>query len=218
MEAGFAVDIASDGEAGLAALHAAAAREAPYAVVICDVLMPHRDGFVLVAALRTEGCTTPVLMVTARGDVDSRVHGLDLGADDYLVKPFAFAELLARLRVLLRRSAGATLPRAPEVYWLADLSCDVRRRRVERAGRRIDLTAKEFALLQILFEHCGEVVPRALLADRVWGMNFNSDTNVIDVHIRRLRAKLDVPPGSASLVHTVRGTGYVIEERAVGAG
>jgi len=213
VEAGFAVDVAADGDAGLAAVRAASARGGPYALVICDVMMPSRDGFGLVGALRREAYSTPVLMVTARADVDSRVRGLDLGADDYLTKPFAFAELLARVRALLRRGASGPL-RAPDVYRVADLVCDPRTRRVERGGRRIDLTPKEFALLQLLLEHQGEVVPRTLLADRVWGMNFDSDTNVIDVHVRRLRTKLDVPAGATPLVHTVRGAGYVIEDRA----
>ena len=202
-EAGFVVDLAADGEAGLTAAWAG-----DYALVLCDVMLPGRDGFSLVAELRRAGRQTPVLMLTARDEIASRVRGLELGADDYLVKPFHFAELLARVRALLRR----TPDRAPDVYRLADLVCDPRTRRVERAGRRLDLTPREFALLQCLLERAGEVVPRAVIADRVWDMNFDSDTNVIDVQIRRLRAKVDAP-GAAPLIHTVRGVGYVLENR-----
>jgi two-component system copper resistance phosphate regulon response regulator CusR len=202
-EAGFVVDVAADGEQGLAA-----ARREDYTLVICDVMLPRRDGFSLVAELRRAGRVTPVLFVTARDEVDARVRGLDLGGDDYLVKPFAFAELLARVRALIRRTPA----RAPDVYRVADLVCDPRARRVERGGRRIDLTPKEFALLQFLIERAGEVVSRAVLADRVWDMNFESDTNVIDVHIRRLRAKIDANT-ARPLIHTVRGVGYVLEDR-----
>lgn len=202
-EAGYSVDTAADGEAGLTA---AVGRS--YDLIVCDVMLPRRDGFSFLSSFRQSGHLTPVLMVTARDDVDSRVRGLDLGADDYIVKPYAFAELLARVRALLRRGPV----RQQEVHRVADLSCDVRLRRVERAGRRIDLTPKEFALLLFLLEHQGEVVPRTVLADRVWGMNFDSETNVIDVHIRRLRAKLDAH-GEQSLVHTVRGVGYCLEDR-----
>lgn len=205
-EAGFVVDVAREGEAGLRA-----ARGSDYALVICDLMLPQRDGFSVVAELRRAGRGMPVLVVTAKHDVDSRVRGLDLGADDYLVKPFAFAELLARVRALLRRAPN----RAPEVYRIGDLTCDPRTRRVERAGRRLDLTPREFGLLLFLLEHAGEVVSRKLIADRVWDMNFDSDTNVIDVHIRRVRGKLE-PSGLAPLIHTVRGVGYVLEDRGDG--
>ena len=214
-EAGYAADAAPDGDAGLAAVRAAAARGDPYALVVCDVMMPGRDGFALVRALRAEGHAVAVLMVTARADVDSRVRGLDLGADDYLAKPFAFTELLARVRALLRRG-GAPLAAAPDVYQVADLVCHPRTRRVERAGRRIELTPKEFALLQCLLDRQGEVVSRAVLADRVWGMSFDTGTNVIDVHMRRLRVKLEAA-GEEPLLHTVRGVGYVVEARGGGA-
>jgi hypothetical protein len=136
-----------------------------------------------------------VLLVTARSDVDARVRGLDLGADDYIVKPFAFAELLARVRAVLRRTPA----RAPDIYRVADLVIDLRTRRVERAGDRIDLTPREFSMLQFLLEHAGEVVSRTVIADRVWGMNFDSDTNVIDVQVRRLRSKLE-PDGTVPTV------------------
>ena len=206
-EAGFTVDVASDGEMGLRA-----AWSSDYDLVICDVMLPVRDGYSVVAELRRAGRQMPILLVTARDQVDDRVRGLDLGADDYLPKPFAFAELLARVRALLRRARG----RALDVLQVADLVCDVRRRRVERGGRRLDLTPRELALLQFLLEHAGEVVPRTLITDRVWGMNFDSDTNVLDVHIRRLRAKLETD-GRRPLIHTVRGVGYVLEDR-LGAG
>jgi two-component system copper resistance phosphate regulon response regulator CusR len=202
-EAGFVVDVAADGDAGLAA-----ARAGDYSLVLCDVMLPFRDGFSLVAELRRSGRQLPVLMLTARDDVTSRVRGLEFGADDYLVKPFHFAELLARVRALLRR----TPERAPDVYRVADLLCDPRTRRVERGGRRIDLTPREFALLHCLLEHAGEVVTRAVIADRVWDMNFDSDTNVIDVQVRRLRLKVDAP-GEPPLIHTVRGVGFVLEPR-----
>lgn len=197
------VDVAADGDAGLTA-----ARAISYDAVLCDVALPRRDGFSVVAELRRAGHQVPVLMLTARDDVPSRVQGLELGADDYLVKPFHFAELLARLRAVLRR----TPERAPESYRVVDLFVDPRSRRVERVGRRVDLTPREFALLLCLVERAGEVVPRAVIADRVWDMNFDSDTNVIDVQVRRLRAKVDAP-GEAALIHTVRGVGYVLEAR-----
>lgn len=202
-ESGFTVDTAPDGESGLRA-----AETWEYDLVICDVMLPVRDGFSVVAALRRGGRRTPILLVTARDQVDDRVHGLDLGADDYIAKPFAFAELLARVRAILRRAFSGE----PDVYQVADLAVDVRRRRVERGGRRIDLTPREFALLQFFLEHTGEVIPRTLITDRVWGMNFDSDTNVLDVQIRRLRAKID-EQASAPLLHTVRGVGYVLEDR-----
>jgi two-component system, OmpR family, copper resistance phosphate regulon response regulator CusR len=202
-EAGFSVDTARDGESGLTA-----ARTMEYSAIICDVMLPRRDGFSLVAELRRAGRQTPILLVTARDTVDAKVQGLELGADDYLVKPFAFAELLARLRALLRR---ASLP-SPEIYRVADLVCDPRTRWVERGGRRVDLTTREFNLLHFLLEHAGEVVSRTLIADRVWEMNFDSDTNVIDVQIRRLRVKIDLS-GAQPLIHTVRGVGYILEDR-----
>lgn len=205
-ESGFVVDVAHDGIRGLSL-----ARSGAYALIICDVLLPGQDGFTLVGELRGGGSPTPVLFVSARDEVHARVRGLDAGGDDYLVKPFAFTELLARVRALLRRVPE----RAPEVYQVGDLRCDVRTRRVQRAGRRIDLTPKEFALLQFLLERTGEVVSRTLIASRVWDMNFDSDTNVIDVQVRRLRAKIDAPP-NPPLVHTIRGAGYVLEDRTRG--
>lgn len=202
-ESGYVVDAVHDGHLGLEA-----ASNQAYSLIISDVMMPGCDGFSIVSELRRRGRDTPVLFVTARDDVDARVRGLDLGADDYLTKPFAFAELLARVRALLRRTPVARVP----VYRVADLVLDVRTRAVERAGKRIDLTPKEFALLLFLMEHLGEVVSRTLIADSVWDMHFDSGTNVIDVQVRRLRAKIE-PNGTPALIHTVRGIGYVLEDR-----
>jgi two-component system copper resistance phosphate regulon response regulator CusR len=157
-------------------------------------------------AIRETGNMMPVLFLTARDQVDDRVKGLELGADDYLVKPFAFSELLARVRTLLRR--GKT--KEPEVLRVADMELDLYRRRVMRSGKRIDLTAKEFALLELLLRRHDEVLPRSLIASQVWDMNFDSDTNVIEVAVRRLRAKID-DGFEPKLIQTVRGMGYVLE-------
>jgi two-component system copper resistance phosphate regulon response regulator CusR len=174
-------------------------------------MLPGRDGWQILQAVRGAGLDTPVLFLTARDAVQDRVHGLELGADDYLVKPFAFSELLARVRSLLRR--GGSTPQETSLQ-LADLRLDLIRRRVERSGRRIDLTAKEFALLEMLLRRQGEVLPKSLIASQVWDMNFDSDTNVIEVAIRRLRLKID-DDFPNKLIHTVRGMGYVLEERSL---
>jgi two-component system copper resistance phosphate regulon response regulator CusR len=200
-EAGFVTDLASDGVDGI---HLALAED--YNLVVLDIMLPGIDGWQVLQAIRRSGKDLPVLILTARDDVDDRVKGLDAGADDYLVKPFAFSELLARLRTLLRR--GKT--RESESVSVEDLELDLLRRRVTRAGRRIDLTAKEFALLELLLRRQGEVLPRSLIASQVWDMNFDSDTNVIEVAIRRLRAKID-DGFDVKLIRTVRGMGYVIE-------
>lgn len=202
-EAGYVVDVAHNGVDGLYA-----ARTTTYSLIICDIMLPLRDGFSVVSELRRGGHDVPILFVTARDEIDSRVRGLDLGADDYLAKPFVFAELLARVRALLRRTPA----HVPSIYRVADLVVDPRARRVERAGHRIDLTPKEFALLQFLLEHIGEVVSRTLIAERVWDMHFDSGTNVIDVQVKRLRSKIDTN-GPRSLIHTVRGVGYMLEDR-----
>lgn len=201
-EAGFLVDLARNGLDG----HHLAMTGA-YDLIILDVLLPDLDGWRILQALREAGNKVPVLFLTARGSVDDRVKGLELGADDYLVKPFAFAELLARVRTLLRRG---TAPATETTLKVADLELDLMRRRVTRAGRRIPLTAKEFALLELLLRHRDEVLPRSLIASQVWDMNFDSDTNVIDVAIRRLRAKID-DAFEPKLIHTVRGMGYMLD-------
>jgi two-component system copper resistance phosphate regulon response regulator CusR len=200
-EAGFVVDLARDGMDGL---HYGMTED--FDLAILDVMLPGLDGWRLLQALRKAGKDMPVLFLTARDRVDDRVKGLELGADDYLVKPFAFSELLARVRTLLRRSKG----REPEVLRAADLELDLLRRRVTRSGQRIDLTAKEFALLELLLRRQGEVLPRSLIASQVWDMNFDSDTNVIEVAVRRLRAKVD-DSFEPKLIRTVRGMGYVLE-------
>ena len=200
-EASFVVDLMRDGEDGL---HAATTGE--YDMIVLDVMLPGRDGWSVLHALRAAGNNVPVLFLTARDQVDDRVKGLELGADDYLVKPFAFSELLARVRTLLRR--GKT--KEPEVLRVADMELDLLRRRVVRSGKRIDLTAKEFALLELLLRRHDEVLPRSLIASQVWDMNFDSDTNVIEVAVRRLRAKID-DGFEPKLIQTVRGMGYVLE-------
>ena len=169
--------------------------------------MLFRSGWQLLEAVRRNGRELPVLFLTARDQVEDRVKGLELGADDYLVKPFAFAELLARVRTLFRRGRNGT---EPTTLTVADLELDLLRRRVTRSSRRIDLTAKEFSLLELLLRRQGEVLPRSLIASQVWDMNFDSDTNVIEVAVRRLRAKVD-DPFEPKLIRTVRGMGYVLE-------
>jgi two-component system copper resistance phosphate regulon response regulator CusR len=203
-ENGFVVDVVYKGEDGL---HQA--RAGAYDLIILDVMLPERDGWSIIAALREAGAQTPVLFLTARDAVEDRVKGLELGGDDYLVKPFAFAELLARVRSLLRRGTARSLERAH----LADLEVDLLAHKATRAGKRLDLTPKEFALLSLLVRRAGEVLSRTLIAEQVWDMNFESDTNVVDVHVRRLRSKVD-DPFPRKLIHTVRGVGYVCEERA----
>lgn len=202
-ENGFVVDVASSGQEGLRL-----AGTGIYELVILDVMLPVRDGWSVLAVLRQSNVQTPVLFLTARDSVDDRVKGLELGADDYLVKPFAFAELLARIRTLLRRAPV----RQADAVQVADLEIDLIRYRATRAGQRLDLTPKEFVLLTLLARRSGEVLTRTLIAEQVWDMNFGGDSNVVDVHVRRLRTKVDTP-FDKKLIHTVRGVGYVLEER-----
>jgi two-component system copper resistance phosphate regulon response regulator CusR len=201
-EAGFTVDWVNNGNDGL---HAA--RTGHHDLLILDVMLPGLNGWQVLQRLRQDGHEMPVLFLTARDEVEDRVKGLELGADDYLVKPFSFAELLARVRTLLRRGRTGTEPTTLQV---ADLVLDLLRRRVTRGGQRIDLTAKEFGLLELLMRRQGEVLPRSLIASQVWDMNFDSDTNVIEVAVRRLRSKID-DGHEPKLIQTVRGMGYVLE-------
>ena len=199
-EAGFSVDAATDGQAGLdlALVH-------PYDAIVLDLMLPKKDGLSVLRELRAAGRSVPVLILTARDEVDDRVRGLDAGADDYLPKPFAFAELLARLRALLRRGTSR-----PSLLEVGDLRVDLVARRAERAGRKLELSAKEFALLEYLARHAGEVVTRTMISEHVWDMNFDSFSNVIDVYIRYLRRKID-EPFATKLIHTRRGIGYVLQ-------
>ncbi|MEO7106827.1 MAG: heavy metal response regulator transcription factor [Rhodoferax sp.] len=199
-ESGYVVEVAHNGIDGQFL-----AQEYDFDLIILDVMLPGIDGWQLLQIIRRKS-QVPVLFLTARDAVEDRVKGLELGADDYLVKPFSYAELLARVRTLLRRGA----PREVEQFQVADLQLDALRRRVVRGTERITLTNKEFALLQLLMERSGEVLSRTQIASQVWQMNFDSDTNVVDVAIRRLRAKVD-DPFNPKLIHTVRGMGYTLE-------
>ncbi|MET0333777.1 MAG: heavy metal response regulator transcription factor [Rhizobacter sp.] len=205
-EEGFVVDVVHNGIDGL---HLAT--ECDYDVLLLDRMLPGLDGMSLLAALRKVK-TTPVMMLSARQHTDDRVEGLRAGADDYLVKPFAFSELVARLHALLRRARPAQTPSVETLLRLADLELDLLKRRAVRAGQRLDLTAKELQLLELLLRRQGEVLSRTEIAERVWDMNFDGGTNVIDVAVRRLRHKLDAP-FDRPLLHTVRGFGYVLEDR-----
>lgn len=201
-ESGFSVDVALNGLDGRYLIEQQA-----YDLVILDVMLPGLNGWQLLKLIRQRGAT-PVLFLTAKDAIEDRVRGLELGADDYLVKPFAFAELLARVRTLMRRGAV----REVEHYQVADLEVDVLRRRVSRGGQRISLTNKEFALLHMLISRPGEALSRTLIASQVWNLNFDSDTNMVEVAIRRLRAKVD-DPFMPKLIHTVRGVGYRLEHQ-----
>jgi len=198
----YSVDVAYDGEEGLARLC-----NGPYDLVILDVMLPQRDGLAVLREARQRGVQTPVLLLTARDTLADKVTGLDQGADDYLTKPFAFEELLARVRALLRRGAAAQ----PTILAFADLRLDPAARQVTRAGKRIDLTAKEFALLEFFLRNPGRVLSRALIAQHVWGVEFDTFTNVIDVYVKYLRKKIDAD-FEPKLIHTVRGAGYVLKE------
>jgi len=202
-EHGFVVDVADNGRDGL---HLAMSGQ--YDLIVLDVMLPDRDGWQVVRELRASRRETPVLFLTARDSVEDRVKGLQLGADDYLIKPFAFSELVARIHTIMRR--GGAKPSLAVV--VADLEVDFVKHRVTRAGQRIDLTPKEFLLLSLLARRAGEVLSRTLISEQVWDMNFDSDTNVVDVHVRRLRAKVD-DPFQRKLIHTIRGVGYVLEAR-----
>ncbi|MDQ2809352.1 MAG: response regulator transcription factor [Chloroflexota bacterium] len=200
----YVVDVVEDGETAVAW-----ASVTPYDLLVLDILLPLRDGLSVCRELRRRGIRTPVLMLTAKDTVDDRVAGLDSGADDYLVKPFAFKELLARLRALARRTPALTGP----VLSLADLQLDTVRHQATRAGRPIELTAKEYALLELLLRHPHQVLSRTLIAEHVWSYDFYSQSNVVDVYIRNLRRKLD-DGYTPKLIHTVRGVGYKLTEES----
>lgn len=202
-EAGFVVDAADDGINGL---HLIQTHE--YDLLILDVMLPGRDGWSLVSELRAAGNRTPVLFLTARDRTEDLVKGLELGADDYVVKPFIYAELLARVRALTRRG----LAREADLLRVADLELDFHKHKAARAGRPLDLTPKEFLLLALLMRRCGEVLGRTLIASQVWDINFDSDLNLVDVSVGRLRRKVD-GEAELKLIHTVRGVGYVLEAR-----
>ncbi len=202
-EAGFTVDLTRNGVDGL---HQAISED--YDLMILDVMLPKLNGWQVLEMLHKAGKQTPVLFLSARDEIGDRVKGLELGADDYLVKPFAFSELLARIRTILRRGKASTETTSLKI---ADLELDMLRRRAQRGGQTIELTAKEFTLLELLMRRKGEVLARALIASQVWDMNFDSDTNVIEVAMKRLRSKVD-DPFPVKLIKTVRGMGYVLEE------
>ena len=203
-ENGFIVDLTENGEDGF---HLATSME--YAFIILDVMLPDRDGWSIITELRETGKQTPVIFLTARDSIDDRVKGLELGADDYLVKPFAFSELLARIKTILRRGPA----RYPEVLQVKDLEIDFLKRKARRGTKRLDLSPKEFLLLWLLASHTGEILTRTYISEQVWDMNFDCDTNVVDVAVLRLRKKLD-DPFPVKLLHSVRGVGYVLEDRS----
>jgi two-component system, OmpR family, copper resistance phosphate regulon response regulator CusR len=202
-EAGFDVDVAPDGETGLEQ-----ARATKFDLLIVDIMLPHKDGWDVVAELRRDESRTPILFLTARDSVRDRVKGLELGADDYLVKPFAFSELLARVRSVLRRAP----PQQPEYLRIDDLELDIERHKATRSGVRLNLTPKEFLLLAHLVRSEGAVVSRDEIAEHVWDVGFTTNTNVVDVVVRRLRSKVD-DPFKTKLIHTIRGVGYVLKGR-----
>jgi two-component system copper resistance phosphate regulon response regulator CusR len=207
-EEGMVVDVALNGPDGLHLL-----LTADYDLAILDVMLPGLDGWTILETARRARRHTPVLFLTARDAIDDRVRGLDLGAEDYLVKPFAFSELLARIRVILRRNDRAAAGQAePAVLTLGDLTLDLLKHRASRNGDRLELTPKEFALLSLLMRRVGEVQSRTVIAEQVWEMHFDSETNVVEVAVRRLRNKLD-DPYPVKLLHTVRGVGYVLDIR-----
>ena len=200
-ESGFVVDLCRDGASGL---HSALNEH--YDLIILDVMLPELNGWQVLQTLRSKDLHMPVLFLTAKDQVEDRVKGLELGADDYLVKPFAFSELLARVRSLLRRGKQMEA----SVLRIADLEVDLLKHRVSRQGQRIDLTAKEFSLLELFMRRQGEVLSRSLIASQIWDMNFDSDTNVVEVAIKRLRSKID-SNFSPKLIQNIRGMGYVLE-------
>lgn len=202
-ENGFVVDWAENGIDGINLLESG-----HYQLAVLDVMLPEMDGWSVLAQIKAKNIGTRVLLLTAKDSIEDRVRGLELGADDYLIKPFAFSELLARIRNILRRNSHMAI----EQIAIAGLEIDVTKHRVVRHGKRIDLTPKEYQLLLLLARHPGDVMTRTYIAEQVWDMNFDSDTNVVDVAVKRLRNKIDTP-FDEKLIHTVRGVGYVFEQR-----
>ncbi|HXH08978.1 MAG TPA: response regulator transcription factor [Alphaproteobacteria bacterium] len=200
-EEGYAVDVAADGDEGLAM-----GLQDMYDVIVLDIRLPKRDGLQVLKGLRQEKVMTPVLLLTVRATIEDKVLGLDAGADDYLTKPFAFQELVARVRALLRRRPAAD----PTVLQVADLVLDPSRRSVSRGGEKIELTPREFALLDYFMRHPGRVLSRTMIAEHVWDYDFDTSTNVIDVYVNYLRRKIDAGR-EPKLLHTVRGVGYVLK-------
>jgi DNA-binding response OmpR family regulator len=205
-EEGHTVEVAAEGAAALELI----LEGPPHDLIVLDLMLPQVDGFSILKAARQRRITTPVLVLTARDSVAYKVRGLDLGADDYLTKPFAFEEFLARVRALLRRGAGATGP----VLRVADLTLDPATREVRRGARRIGLTAREYALLEYFLRNPGRVLTRPMLAEHVWGLDFDPESNIVDVYVGYLRRKID-DPGEPRLLHTVRGAGYVLRSEAL---
>ena len=204
-EEGHTVETAADGDGALELLVASD----PYDLIVLDVMLPGRDGFAVLKAARQAGVHAPVIVLTARDSVTDKVTGLDLGADDYLAKPFAFEELLARVRALFRRGAERRAP----VLRLADLTLDPATRKVERAGRRIELTTREWALLEYFMRSAGRILTRPMLVQHVWGLDFDPESNIVDVYVGYLRRKIDGPQ-ERKLFHTIRGAGYVLKDEA----
>lgn len=201
-EHNYNVDVCADGEQGLEF-----ALTNVYDLIILDIMLPKRDGRAVITAIRRSGLKTPIMFLTARDSVADRVEGLELGADDYLIKPFSFSELIARLRIILRRGPAVDL----NFFQIGDLKIDLVHHKVMRDGKRIELTPKEFTILALLARRPGQILTRAVIADQVWNMNFDSGTNFVDVHIRRLRSKID-DPFEKKLIRTIRGVGYVIDD------
>lgn len=204
-QAGYAVDHAADGEEGQHLL-----RTEPYDAAVIDIMLPKVDGLSLVTAIRSEGCRTPVIFLSARREIDDRVRGLQVGGDDYLVKPFAFSELLARLQALMRRASGAT---ESTCLTLGDLKLDILKRRVTRNGRPVDLQPREFSLLEYMMRNVGKVISKTTIMEHVWDYNFDPETNVVETCVCRLRLKLNADDGR-DVIRTVRGVGYVLDEMA----
>ncbi|EGQ8004332.1 heavy metal response regulator transcription factor [Vibrio parahaemolyticus] len=206
IESGYVVDLVHDGVDGL---YLATSEE--YDLILLDIMLPKLDGWQVLNTLRSSGIHTPVIMLTAKEQVEDRVRGFELGANDYVVKPYAFAELLARVQNVFRHHIAAQVVASPQTLRVADLELDMIKRVATRAGQSMSLTAKEYALLELLMRKTGQVLSRTTIASLVWDMNFDSDTNVIDVAVKRLRSKVD-KPFDRPLIHTVRGMGYKLEE------